>query len=75
MSWDTQAKYLQEKGIATGVHFPRGLNQQPIFVELYCPSRIPQTEYLADHILALPVHHGVGVEEMNWIVKAVKARS
>jgi perosamine synthetase len=69
---DTLAKRLQEKGIATGVHYPRGLHQQPIFVELYGASRLPQTEYLAEHILALPVHHGLGVEEMTRIVKAVK---
>lgn len=70
---DMLAQRLKEKGVATGVHYPRGLHQQPIFEELYGKCRLAHTEYLADHILALPVHHGLSLDDMVSIVAAVKA--
>ncbi len=70
---DTLAQRLQEKGIASGVHYPRGLHQQPIFQELYGTVTLPHTEYLAEHILALPVHHGLSADDVSIIVESVKA--
>jgi perosamine synthetase len=69
---DTLSQRLKEKGIATGVHYPRGLHQQPVFEELYGKSTLPHTEYLADNILALPVHHGLGEADVKEIVKGVR---
>lgn len=65
------ANYLAEKGIATGVHYPRGLHQQPVFLELYGEISLPVTEYLAANILALPVHHGLSDEDIELIVSSV----
>ncbi len=70
---DTLAQRLDEKGIATGVHYPRGLHQQPIFMDMYGSSQLPNTEYLAANILALPVHHGLGEAQVNYLVETVKA--
>jgi perosamine synthetase len=70
---DTLAQRLKDKGIATGVHYPRGLHQQPIFQELYGPLHLPHTEYLAEHILALPVHQGLTADDAARIVEAVKS--
>jgi perosamine synthetase len=53
----TLAERLNDKGIGTGVHYPRGLHDQPIFKEMYGDDRLPTTEFLAANILALPVHH------------------
>ena len=69
---DTLAQRLKEKGVATGVHYPRGLHQQPIFEELYGKFKLPHTEYVAQHILALPVHHGLSPEEVMWVVESVR---
>jgi perosamine synthetase len=69
---DTLAQRLKEKGIATGVHYPRGLHQQPIFQELYGSVSLPHTEYLAEHILALPVHHGLSPDDVSRIVASVR---
>ena len=70
---DMLAERLKEDGIATGVHYPRGLHQQPIFEEHYGKCRLANTEYLAEHILALPVHHGLKEEDVNRIVEAAHA--
>jgi len=69
---DTLAQRLDEKGIATGVHYPRGLHQQPIFEKVYGKSHLPHTEDLAKKILALPVHHGMSPEDAQRVVEAIK---
>jgi perosamine synthetase len=59
MDRDSLAAYFGQRGVATAVHYPRGLHQQPIFMDLYGEQRLPVTERLAKNILALPVHHGL----------------
>lgn len=65
---DTFAKRLFESGVSSGVHYPRGLHQQPIFQELYGEFSLPVTESLAENIIALPVHHGLSLSQVNEIV-------
>ncbi|MGD0479739.1 MAG: DegT/DnrJ/EryC1/StrS family aminotransferase [Terracidiphilus sp.] len=71
MDRDTLAAKLRDQSIATGVHYPRGLHQQPIFKELYGYEPLPNTERLAGQILALPVHHGLEEGDVTRIVEAV----
>jgi perosamine synthetase len=70
---DALAERLKAQGIVTGVHYPRGLHQQPVFIDLYGKSTLPNTEYLAEHILALPVHHGMAPGDAKVVVQAVRA--
>jgi perosamine synthetase len=70
---DQLAKRLAQEGIATGVHYPRGLHQQPIFQELYGYEPLPVTESLAKAILAIPVHHGLSEGGVNRIAEAIAA--
>ncbi|MGC9195052.1 MAG: DegT/DnrJ/EryC1/StrS family aminotransferase [Syntrophobacteraceae bacterium] len=69
---DRLAEKLKQKGVASGVHYPRGLHQQPVFEELYGPSSLPVTEKTAETILALPVHHGLSVDDASAVVEAVR---
>ena len=69
---DVLAERLKGKGVASGVHYPRGLHQQPVFQELYGPSSLPVTEKTAETILALPVHHGLTVDDASAVVEAVR---
>ncbi len=70
---DDVADCLKDKGIATGVHYPRGLHQQPVFEDFCKEMTLENTEFLAENILALPVHHGLGDEDPERIVEAIKA--
>ncbi len=72
---DELAESLKQKGVATGVHYPRGLHQQPVFENMYGSMSLPVTEYIAENILALPVHHGLGEKDAEQIVEAVKSRA
>lgn len=70
---DTLAERLRERGIANGVHYPRGLHQQPIFQELYGKVALPNTEALTETIIALPVHHGLSEKQVEEIVAAISS--
>ena len=70
-SRDELAEKLKQKGIATGIHYPRGLHQQPIFEQMYGKQLLPNTEYVAERILALPIHHGLSESDVKKIVQAI----
>ncbi len=65
------AKFLEARGVATNVHYPRGLHQQPIFERMYGKVVLPNTESLAKNILALPVHHGLSKADVERIVEVI----
>lgn len=70
---DKLSRHLSDMGISSGVHYPRGLHQQPIFQELYGSSNLPNTEFLAENILAIPVHHDLEKTDLFRIVQAISS--
>jgi perosamine synthetase len=68
---DELQRRLEKRGIETGVHYPRGLHQQPVFVGKYGEQRLPMTEELASQIVALPVHHGMTEDDAAYVGNAV----
>lgn len=68
---DSLAARLHERGVSTGVHYPRGLHQQPVFEGDAIGSSCEVTERLSDRILALPVHHGVSRRDAEYVVRSV----
>lgn len=66
-------EFLQEQGIPTAVHYPSGLHEQPIFKDLYPGSqRFPLTEHAARHVVSLPMHPYLTLEDQQKICEAVK---
>ncbi|HXA94833.1 MAG TPA: DegT/DnrJ/EryC1/StrS family aminotransferase [Candidatus Dormibacteraeota bacterium] len=68
---DALAKFLKERGIATGIHYPVASHKQPA-VEIYNPPALPHTERIVGEILTLPISAGHTVAEVDEVVAAVK---
>ncbi len=68
---DALAARLAKQGVATAVHYPRGIHQQPVIREHLGEVSLPVTERLTETILALPVHHGLGEAEIGLVIRAV----
>ncbi|HYB70666.1 MAG TPA: DegT/DnrJ/EryC1/StrS family aminotransferase [Candidatus Bathyarchaeia archaeon] len=68
---DALAKFLKERGIATGIHYPVASHKQPA-VEPYDPPSLPHTERLVTEILTLPISAGHTVAEVDEVIGAVK---
>ncbi len=68
---ELQAK-LKEKDIPTAVHYPIPLNKQPIFENMSHVGEIPNAEYVAEHVISLPMSAWLKDEDMDRIVAAIK---
>src|SRR5216683_2061178 len=67
---DGLAKFLKERGIATGIHYPVPSHQQPA-VEPFNPPPLPRTERIVTEILTLPISAGHTEAEVDQVVAAV----
>ncbi|MEM7164268.1 MAG: DegT/DnrJ/EryC1/StrS family aminotransferase [Planctomycetota bacterium] len=65
---------LSDQGIPSGIYYPGTLPLQPVFAELgHKPGAFPEAESAAADVLALPVHHRVGAEDVDRVVAALQS--
>jgi dTDP-4-amino-4,6-dideoxygalactose transaminase len=71
-SRDELRQYLTERGITSMIYYPMSLNKQRAFEKI---SRIgvslSNSEYLADHVLSLPMHTELKDEDQVTICKTI----
>ena len=70
---DKLAAYLKNRGIETGIHYPRAIHQQAAFSsEEFAAKRFPQAERVAAHGLSLPMDPHLTDEKMAYVVNAIR---
>jgi dTDP-4-amino-4,6-dideoxygalactose transaminase len=70
---DELRSYLKEKGIEARIHFPYPIHLMRGYEDLgYKEGDLPNTEYLAKHILSLPMHQTISFEEADTVIKEIK---
>ncbi|MEX2220963.1 MAG: DegT/DnrJ/EryC1/StrS family aminotransferase [Candidatus Rokuibacteriota bacterium] len=67
---DGLAKFLEERGIATGIHYPVPSHRQPA-LEALDPPTLPRTERIVNEILTLPISAGHTEAEVDQVAAAV----
>ena len=65
------AEGMKARGVQNGIHYPRGLHQQPIFEEMYGKTSLPVCEKLSTEIIAIPVHHGLAETDIEKIIDVI----
>ncbi len=66
-------KYLGEKGIATGIHYPIPLHLQEAYEELgYKAGQFPIAEHLAARQVSLPMFAELTDEQIEYVVSEIK---
>ena len=70
---DQWANTLKERGIATGVHYPIPIHQQPFFVEQGYGASLPVAEQAAREVLSLPVHPALSEADLAKVADEVLA--
>jgi dTDP-4-amino-4,6-dideoxygalactose transaminase len=69
---DELAKFLQERGIGTGIHYPVANHQQPAITDLYKTlPRLPKTEQAVDQILSLPIYGELPLEDVDYVCECI----
>lgn len=70
---DSLKKYLQEKGISTGIHYPMPLHLQPAYAFLgYKEGDFPVTEKASRRILSLPMFPELEEKQVEYICGNIK---
>jgi dTDP-4-amino-4,6-dideoxygalactose transaminase len=69
---DELAKYLQSKGIGTGIHYPVANHQQPAITKMY-PGlpKLAQTEAAVNEILSLPIYGELPLEDVDHVCDSI----
>jgi len=71
---DRLKAFLAERGIGTGIHYPRPIHLQPAYASLgYAPGAFPVTERLAAEVLSLPMYAELADAQIERLADAVRA--
>lgn len=73
ISRDELAERLSKKGVGTGIYYPLPIHKQKLYKKLGYKDKLPAAEKAAKEVLSLPVHAGVGEDEINQIVSCLSA--
>ncbi len=70
---DKLQKFLDSKGIETGLHYPLPLHLQKAYEHLgYKKGAFPVTENIADHLLSLPMFPELTQDQIEYVVQSIK---
>jgi dTDP-4-amino-4,6-dideoxygalactose transaminase len=70
---DELRKFLNDRGIVTGVHYPTPLHQLPAYRDQHWARvSMPQSERLCDEILSLPLWVGLTCQEQAEVITAIR---
>ena len=70
---DRMQRFLQSKGIATGLHYPVPLHLQSVFEPLgKGPGSFPNTETLARECLSLPMYPELTDEQIDYVCRSIR---
>ncbi len=77
---DSLKAFLAEKGVPSMIYYPLPLNEQPAFSSIAmkredlnpdAEDSLRNSEYLAAHVLSLPMHPNLAEEQIEFICNAV----
>lgn len=71
---DAFVQYMLSKGVKTDIHYPIPPHLSKCYGSFgYHIGDFPKTEYLANHIVDLPIFNGMTDEEINAVIEAVNS--
>jgi dTDP-4-amino-4,6-dideoxygalactose transaminase len=69
---DDLQKFLKERNIETGIHYPRPNHLQPAVTGLFpFVPKLPRTEQIVKEILSLPIHGEMSLDAADQVCAAV----
>jgi dTDP-4-amino-4,6-dideoxygalactose transaminase len=71
---DELRDYLSESHIATAIHYPVAIHQQPAYQNRFLGSdRLPRTEDAAGKILSLPMYPQLEPDQQDQVIQAIQS--
>jgi len=70
---DPLARFLDTRGIQTGLHYPTPIHLTPAFAHLgYRSGDFPVAEQLAGELLSLPLYPGLDADQVDLVVETIR---
>ncbi|MDB5059487.1 MAG: UDP-4-amino-4-deoxy-L-arabinose--oxoglutarate aminotransferase [Chloroflexi bacterium] len=70
---DAVATALRERGVGSAVHYPIPVHKQPLYLDMGYRDNLPEAECAAQEVLCLPVHPSLTEQDLDTIVREVRA--
>ncbi len=64
-------KRLEKAGIGYGIHYPRPIHKQKLYIDLGYEDKLPVAEKASQEVLSLPVHPGIGEGDIDYIIEVI----
>ena len=69
---DELAKYLEERGIGTVIHYPVPMHLQGAYEDLNIKQgELPIAEEISNTELSIPMYYGMSEEQIDYVIKAL----
>jgi dTDP-4-amino-4,6-dideoxygalactose transaminase len=62
--------YLKDRNVGTGLHF-LAVHQQSFYRKNF-PANLPNTEYISERIISLPLFPEMSEQDVDYVVDAIK---
>ncbi|MDY6931824.1 MAG: DegT/DnrJ/EryC1/StrS family aminotransferase, partial [Halobacteriota archaeon] len=69
---DDLASELTKGEIGTGIHYSVPIHKQPFYKDLGYEEEYAISEMMADQVISLPIHPGVGEKDLDYISEFIK---
>jgi len=70
---DKARQYLQERGVGTGIFYPKPIHKQKAFREYVGETEsYPEAEKSANEVLALPIYPELTPEQVDYVINCIK---
>ena len=66
---------LQAEGIPTAVHYPVPVNSQPAYKELCAGGDTPISQWMAKHVMSLPMGPDINDADQAMVINSIKKLS
>ena len=70
---DRIKEILNTDNVGATVYYSPPVHMTPYYMQVAPGTKLPATEWCADHVLSLPVHPHVSEQEIDQIATRVKA--
>ena len=63
---------MTEHNIPTAIHYPKPVYKQPVYAKEYSGVKLNNCEYLANHVVSLPMHPYLKPEQQSYIIENIR---
>ena len=65
------SKYLEDKGIQFGYHYPKAIHELEVFKNKFSKSKFPNSEIISKEGVSIPVDPNLTLKQQKFITRTI----